>query len=411
MSAKKLARLAKEAQKILWALDEEKRTQAILSVAKKIQEKKDLIVEANQKDIKKAHEENFSDALIDRLTLNESRIQSMVEGVTSIAQSPKVVGAIISEHKREDGLLIQKERIPLGVIAMIFESRPNVIIDCSVLALKSGNAICLKGGKEAQESNRILAQIVKEAIKETIDPNVIQLLDSREDVTEILSLRGIIDVVIPRGGEQLIKYVYDNSKIPVIAHFKGLCHIYVHEDADLEKAREICLNAKLQRPGVRNAMETLLVHKSIAERFLSKLLPEFHQNKVELRACSQTVQIFSKAMEATLGDYYTEYLDKILSIKIVSSLEEAISHIEEHGTKHTEAIIANDSKAIEIFQKNVDASCLMVNASTRFNDGSELGLGAEIGISTTKIHAYGPMGSQEMTTARYIVKGEGHTRT
>ena len=410
MSIRELAASADIAQKDLWSLDEEDRVKAIKNIAMALKEKKDLIKEANKKDLERAHEENLSDALVDRLTLSDDRIERMVEGVMTVASSPKVVGEIISEHKREDGLLIRKERIPLGVIAMIFESRPNVIVDCSILALKSGNAICLKGGKEALESNKILTQIVKESIQDIVDPNVIQLLDSKEDVAEIISLKESIDLVIPRGGEELIQYIYENSKVPVIAHFKGLCHIYVHKDADLKKAQDICINAKVQRPGVCNAMETLLVHQDIAEPFLSKLLPELDEENIEIRGCSQTCNNFPSSLGANLSDYFTEYLDKILSVKVVNSLEEGISHINEHGTHHTESILAQDPEAIKTFQKKIDASCLMVNASTRFNDGGELGLGAEIGISTTKLHAYGPMGAREMTTTRFIVSGDGHIR-
>ena len=410
MSIRERAASADIAQKELWSLDEEERVKALKNISLNLKEKKGLIIEANKKDIERANEENLSEALIDRLTLNDKRIEDMAESVMSVASSPKVVGEIISEYKRDDGLLIQKERIPLGVIAMIFESRPNVVVDSSVLALKSGNAICLKGGKEALESNKILTQIVKESIQDIVDPNVIQLLDSKEDVAEIISLKESIDLVIPRGGEDLIQYIYENSKVPVIAHFKGLCHIYVHKDADLKKAHDICVNAKVQRPGVCNAMETLLVHQDIAEPFLSKLLPDLDEENVEIRGCSQTCQIFEKSMSANLSDYFTEYLDKILSIKVVHSLEEAISHINEHGTQHTESILAQDPEAIKTFQKKIDASCLMANASTRFNDGGELGLGAELGISTTKLHAYGPMGAREMTTARFIVNGDGHIR-
>ena len=410
MDIKSLALKTELAQKDLSLISEEFREKALQRVSEALTPKKEKIIEENQKDIEKGKAEGLSEAFIDRLTLNESRVKSMAEAVLSIAKSPRVLGEIVSEFKRDDGLVIQKERIPIGVIAMIFESRPNVVIDCGALAFKSGNSIILKGGKEANYSNQILTNIFQEAIKDYVNPDVIQLLDSREDLQEILTLKENIDVVIPRGGEALIQYVYENSKIPVIAHFKGLCHIYVHEDADLEKAVDICMNAKTQRPGVCNAMETLLVHEKIADRFLPKLLTKLDSEDVEIRGCSKTKSLFSKAIEATLGDYYTEYLDKILSVKVVPTHEKAISHIEEHGTHHTEAILAKDLKVIETFQKRVDASCIVVNASTRFNDGGELGLGAELGIATTKLHSYGPMGAREITATRFIVKGEGHTR-
>ncbi len=411
MDVKSLALKTELAQKDLSLISEEFRVKALQRVSEALLDKKEKIIEENQKDIEKGKAEGLSDAVIDRLALNEERIKSMAEAVISIAKSPKVLGEIVSEFKRDDGLIIQRERIPIGVIAMIFESRPNVVIDCGALAFKSGNAIILKGGKEANHSNKLLTHIFQEAINDYVNPDVIQLLDSREDLQEILTLKEHIDVVIPRGGEGLIQYVYENSKIPVIAHFKGLCHIYVHDDADLEKATDICMNAKTQRPGVCNAMETLLVHENMAKKFLPKLLTKLDSEGIEIRGCTQTKELFPKAIEATLGDYYTEYLDKILSVKVVPTHERAISHIEEHGTHHTEAILAKDPRVIEAFKKRVDASCIVVNASTRFNDGGELGLGAELGIATTKLHSYGPMGAREITTTRFVVKGEGHIRT
>ena len=410
MDIKSLAITTEMAQKDLSLISEEFRCKALQKVSEKLIADKEKIIEENQKDLDKGKAEGYQEAFIDRLTLNEARIKSMAEAVLSIAESPRVLGEIVSEFKRDDGLVIQRERIPIGVIAMIFESRPNVVIDCGALAFKSGNAIILKGGKEANHSNRILTNLFQEAIKDYVNPDIIQLIDSRDDLQEILTLKESIDVVIPRGGESLIQYVYENSKIPVIAHFKGLCHIYVHKDADLEKAIDICMNAKTQRPGVCNAMETLLVHEDIAEEFLPKVLKKLDSEGVEIRGCSLTKNLFSKAINANLGDFYTEYLDKILSVKVLPTLEKAISHIEEHGTHHTEAILAKDPKVIDTFKKRVDASCIVVNASTRFNDGGELGLGAELGIATTKLHSYGPMGAREITTTRFVVKGEGHIR-
>ncbi len=410
MEVKSIVNKTELAQKDLLLISEVFRVKALQIVSNNLIEKKEKIIEENKKDLDKAKQDGHSEAFIDRLALNESRIQDMAKSVLLIAESPKVVGEIVSESKKDNGLIIQRERTPIGVIAMIFESRPNVVIDCGALAFKSGNAIILKGGKEANHSNKILTEIFQESIKEYVNPNVIQLLDSREALQEILECKESIDLVIPRGGESLIQYVYENSKIPVIAHFKGLCHIYVHKDADLKKAIDICMNAKVQRPGVCNAMETLLVHEEIAKTFLPEVLSKLDDEDVEIRGCSKTKSLFSKAINANLGDYYTEYLDRILSVKVVSSYKEAINHIEEHGTHHTEAILAKDPKVIEAFQKRIDASCIMVNASTRFNDGGELGLGAELGISTTKLHAYGPMGAREMTTTRFVVRGEGHIR-
>ena len=323
MDVKSLAITTELAQKDLSLISEEFRCKALQKVSEKLIENKEKIIEENQKDINKGKTEGYPEAFIDRLTLNEARIKSMAEAVLSIAESPRVLGEVVSEFKRDDGLVIQRERIPIGVIAMIFESRPNVVIDCGALAFKSGNAIILKGGKEANHSNRILTHLFQEAIKDYVNPDIIQLIDSREDLQEILSLKENIDVVIPRGGEGLIQYVYENSKIPVIAHFKGLCHIYVHKDADLEKAIDICMNAKTQRPGVCNAMETLLVHEDIAEDFLPRILAKLDSEGVEIRGCSLTKGLFSKSISANLGDYYTEYLDKVLSVKVLPNLEKA----------------------------------------------------------------------------------------
>jgi len=357
----------------------------------------------------------MSGAMIDRLKLDDAAISGMIKGVADIRSQEEVVGMIESETKREDGLIIQKQRIPLGVIAMIFESRPNVVIDCSALAIKSGNAMILKGGKEAAHSNQILAEIVREAIKSHIPENTIQLLDSKDRslINDLLKMKDEISVVIPRGGESLIEHVYKNATMPVIAHFKGLCHLYIHSDANLKQAHEIWLNGKVQRPGVCNALETLLVHKSIEDTFLSTLIDELGKEKVEIRADKIILGKYgdrSFVVAASESDWDTEYLDKILSIKMVDDEDEAINHIQKHGTFHTEAICAKDKAVIEKFKTMIDCSCIAVNASTRFNDGGQLGLGAELGISTTKFHAYGPMGAKEMTTTRFVIQGDGHIR-
>jgi glutamate-5-semialdehyde dehydrogenase len=293
---------------------------------------------------------------------------------------------------------------------MIFESRPNVVIDCSCLAIKSGNCIVLKGGSEASESNRILADIVRSAIVKHIPKNVVQLIDSREAVAELLNQVGLIDVIIPRGGERLIQYVYDHSKVPVIAHFKGLCHIFVDESADLDSALAIILNAKAQRPGVCNAMETLILHKNLPKEFIDKAIDELLASNIEVRLDSGVDYSKTTLAVASEEDWDTEYLDRILSIKLVGGVDQAIEHIHTYGSHHSEAILSKDQTNIDKFKTEVDASSIMINASTRFNDGGEYGLGAELGISTTKLHAYGPMGAKEMTTTRYLVTGSGHTR-
>jgi glutamate-5-semialdehyde dehydrogenase len=406
----KEAKLAFKAKLDFNKVSEEHRTNALKSIASNLKNNIDKIIRANERDLFNAKELNVSTALLDRLKLDKERIMEMVSGVLSIASQNQVVGEITETQTREDGLIIEKQRIPLGVIGMIFESRPNVVIDCSCLAIKSGNCIILKGGKEANESNRILTEIVRKAIKEFIPEDVVQLIDSREDVASLLQQVGLVDVIIPRGGEKLINYVYENSKVPVIAHFKGLCHIFIDQSANLDNAIKIIINAKTQRPGVCNAMETLLLHKDLPQSFRDNLLSELIKKGTEIRVCENTIHSNSKVNVANDIDWNTEYLANILSIKTVENLEMAITHIQNHGTHHSEAIVSNDQESINKFLFQVDASSIMINASTRFNDGSEYGLGAELGISTTKIHAYGPMGAKEMTTLRYLVKGNGHIR-
>ena len=406
----KEAKLACKAKIDFNKVSEEHRTNALKSIASNLKTNIDQIIKANEKDLFNAKELNVSTALLDRLKLDKERIMEMVSGVLSIASQNQVVGEITETQTREDGLIIEKQRIPLGIIGMIFESRPNVVIDCSCLAIKSGNCIILKGGKEANESNRILTEIVRKAIKEFIPEDVVQLIDSREDVASLLQQVGLVDVIIPRGGEKLINYVYENSKVPVIAHFKGLCHIFIDQSANLDNALKIIINAKTQRPGVCNAMETLLLHKELPQSFRDKLLSELIKKGTDIRVCEKTTHNNSKVNVANDIDWDTEYLANILSIKTVENLEMAITHIQNHGTHHSEAIVSNDQESINQFLSQVDASSIMINASTRFNDGSEYGLGAELGISTTKLHAYGPMGAKEMTTLRYLVKGNGHIR-
>lgn len=410
MDIQKLAQNTKEASIKFQSSSAQNRNNAIKKISELLLERASEIEAENKKDIIAAQENNLSSAMIDRLLLTQDRIKGMAQTAIDIAAQEEVVGKIISEKKRPNGLVVKKQQIPLGVIAMIFESRPNVVIDCSCLAIKSGNGIILKGGKEAAHSNRILTQLVKDAIDEFIPSNIIQLIEDRNDVKSVITLNDSVDVVIPRGGEKLIQYVYDNASIPVIAHFKGLCHIYVHADADISKAKDIILNAKTQRPGVCNAMETLLLHKDLPENFKIDILKALLEKEVELHATSDLHQLNDKVMLATDEDYATEWLDKKLSIKTVVNEDEAIAHIQKYGSNHTEAILAKDPKAIEKFQMSIDASCIAVNASTRFNDGGELGLGAELGISTTKFHSYGPMGASEMTTSRFIIEGDGHIR-
>ncbi len=390
-----IAKKAREASLKLQGLSEEMRLTALDAISKALISHKDEIIEENKKDLEEGKKNNLSPALIDRLTLTEKNIQALSLMCLDIARQKQVVGMIVESHTREDGLLIQKQRIPIGVIGMIFESRPNVIVDGAALAIKSGNAIVLKGGKEAQYSNRKLFEIIHRAIQSVLPEGSINLVETREDVAELLKLDQFIDLMVPRGGSALIKYVKANAKMPVVAHDKGLCHMYIHSDCSLD-AVNVVLNAKVQRPGVCNALETLILHE------------KYPKNDDILRALKEAgVEIKNPASES---DFATEWLDKKISIKFVKDYTEAINHIKKYSSHHTEAILAQDPKVIEEFMNSLDASCIAINASTRFNDGGELGLGAELGISTSKLHAYGPMGANEMTTTRFIVTGHGHIR-
>ena len=404
---------AQQAAENLRLISASKRKEALYLLADNLIKYEQEIIEANNQDVQKAKDQGLSLAMIDRLTLTHNAITQMAQSVKDVANQEEVVWQTAQETTRPNGIVVKKQRVPLGVIAMIFESRPNVVIDCSALAIKSANTMILKGGKEAHHSNTKLAQIIENSFQDLLPPNTVQVLASydRSAVESLLKMNEYIDVMIPRGGESLIKYVHKNATMPVIAHYKGLCHMYVHEDATLEWAHSICLNAKVQRPGVCNALETLLVHQNIASSLLSDLIPSYQQAGVEIRGCDQTKALFPDINNTTHSDWDTEYLDLILSIKIVQNLDKAIDHIKNHGSNHTEGICSSNQDIIKTFQNAVDASCVVVNASTRFNDGGQLGLGAELGISTSKIHAYGPMGVEQMTTMRFIVEGQGHIRS
>ncbi|MBD63579.1 MAG: glutamate-5-semialdehyde dehydrogenase [Halobacteriovoraceae bacterium] len=408
-----LAKKSKDASKALRGLNHSLRKELLLKLADHLEKRAADVIEANKKDLQYAEEVNLNQALKDRLMLNEDRIKDMASGVRSIAEQKEVVGEFYQEFTNEEGLQIKRQRVPLGVILMIFESRPNVVIDCAALALKSSNAIILKGGKEAKHSNDILGEIIQEALEGSIPKEAVQVLasDSREEVNALLELDEYIDVVIPRGGERLIEHVYKNAKMPVIAHFQGLCHMYIDTQADLEKAKKLVVNAKTQRTGVCNAIETLLVHKDVVAKFAPEITKQLKEKGCEVRADKAFTEASGENLKlATDEDWATEYLENILSIKTVGSLDDAIEHIDQYGSFHTECIVSEDEKAQAEFLNRVDASCVAVNASTRFNDGGQLGLGAELGISTTKFHAYGPMGAEQMTTSRYVIVGNGNTR-
>ncbi|KUJ97452.1 MAG: Gamma-glutamyl phosphate reductase [Thermodesulfobacterium sp. 37_54] len=409
-----IAKKAKSASKTLTSLSSGVKNEVLKRVAQKIRENREELKKVNEKDVNQALLQGHTKAFIDRLTLSDKVIEAMAKGLEEVAQLPDPVGEVVKMWKRPNGLMVGRMRIPLGVIAIIYESRPNVTIDAAGLCFKSGNAVILRGGKEALNSNLALADLFRQTLKEfNLPEDAVQVIPTpdRTAMEYMLELEEYIDLVIPRGGEGLIRFVTEKARMPVIKHYKGVCHVYVDEEANLEMAKTIAINAKCQRPGVCNAMETLLVHEKIAPKFLPDLAEEYKKYGVELRGCPETLKLIPWAKPATEEDWYAEYLDLILAVKVVKDIDEAIEHISKYGSNHTEAIVTeNYSKAMK-FIKEVDASLVLVNASTRFNDGGELGLGAEIGISTTKIHAYGPMGLEELTTTKFIAFGNGQIRT
>ncbi|MFO8163763.1 MAG: glutamate-5-semialdehyde dehydrogenase [Thermodesulfobacteriota bacterium] len=409
-----MAKNAKQSAGFLRVATRAEKDAALELMAELILSKKGKIIAINAEDTALARENGLNPAMIDRLTLDEKTITSMILGLKEVAALPDPVGEVTGMWRRPNGLQIGQVRIPLGVIGFIYESRPNVTVDAAALCIKSGNAVLLKGGSEAMHSNIILNEILSEALKKSNLPEKsIQVIPYKEHeaVGILLSMDEYVDMIIPRGGQGLISFVVENSKIPVLKHYKGVCHVYVDECADIEMARKICFNAKVQRPGVCNAMETMLVHKKVAPSFLPGMIEQFTTAGVEIRACEDTLKLFSNLIMAKESDWSAEYLDLILAVRIIEDMDEAIDHIERYGSHHTEAIVTNDYKRSQEFLQRVDASVVLINASTRFNDGFELGLGAEIGINTSKLHAYGPMGLKELTTTKFIVYGSGQVRT
>jgi glutamate-5-semialdehyde dehydrogenase len=410
---RKMARKAQEASRQLAQLSTATKNNALLEMAEDLEQNQERLIEENRRDLAASEKAHLSSSLIDRLRLTPLVIRGMAEGLREVARLPDPVGEVTKMWKRPNGLMVGRMRIPLGVIGIIYESRPNVTADASGLCLKSGNSVILRGGSEAFHSNQAIGQILRKVLVGVgLPQEAIQIFPhtEREAIREMLQLEGTIDLIIPRGGEELIRFVTKHSKIPVIKHYKGVCHIFVDETADLEMAARVCLNAKVQRPGVCNAMETLLVHERVASRFLPKMARVLQKEGVELRGCSQTKKVLSHIKEAREEDWSQEYLDLILSVKVVKGIEEAVEHIARYGSSHTEAIITSDYRNAQRFLREVNSSCVLVNASTRFNDGFELGLGAEIGISTSKLHAFGPMGLEELTTTKFVVYGEGQVR-
>jgi len=408
-----LTERAKRAAREAANLSTPQKNQILSQAAEHLLSSQERILAANLKDLEFAKSKGLSAAMIDRLTLNEKRIGEMAQGLREIIGLEDPVGKVVKGWVRPNGLRIEKVRIPLGVIAIIYESRPNVTVDAASLCLKSGNVVILRGGSEAIHSNKILGEILREALQSSgVSPDLIQVVPTadRDALKVLLEQDRSIDLVIPRGGESLMKMLRETSKIPVIKHDKGVCHVFVDYNADLDKAEKIVLNAKVQRPGVCNALETLLVDAKIAHAFLPRMAAELRRLGVEIRGDSKTRNLVPEAKAAEEADWDAEYLDLILAVKVVDGIDEAMSHIDRYGSLHTESILTNDEGHAERFLREVNASAVMVNASTRFNDGNQLGLGAEIGISTTKLHAFGPMGLEELTTQKYVVRGEGQVR-
>lgn len=401
----------KKASFELLSLDNKIRKECLINMANTILNNQDEILKKNQEDILNAKTNNLSQAMIERLTLNENRIKSLANSIIEVANLDDVVGKNLQTFKRPNGLIIEKISVPFGVIAAIFESRPNVCVDIASLCLKTANACVLKGGKEAINTNKELVRCMKEAIGQFVDPNCITLIEdiNRSTTIELLQKRQYIDLLIPRGGKGLIEYVVNNAKVPYIETGSGNCHLYVNEYADINMALNIAINAKYQRPSVCNSIENIIVDEKIAPLFLPKLYEKFKELNIEMRGCSKTLEII-KVNPATFEDFYTEYNDYIVAIKIVKDIYEAISHINIHSSKHSEAIITNDLKMRDLFLNSIDSACVYHNASTRFTDGGEFGFGQEVGISTQKLHARGPMGINEICTYKYKIYGNGEVR-
>lgn len=415
MDIKLITDRLKKASSILAMQNAQKKNAALLQVAEALNHHKSSIIKANQEDINTARKKGTSESLIDRLTLTEQRINSIIESLKNVISQTDTIGEEISGWKTPNGLNIRQVRVPLGVVAIIYESRPNVTVDAFSLAYKSGNSILLRGSSSAYNSNKEIVRIIKEALANVQDgvPDAIELVEVKEhnhsDVDQILTATGMIDVVLPRGGKKLIQNVVSNARIPVIETGSGVCHLYVDKEADLQTACKIAENAKIQRPSVCNAIECIVVHKEIAEDFLPMLEKTF-AGRVKLHADQTAHRILKNAILATEQDFGNEYLDYECCIKTVDSIEDAVSYINEHNTKHSESIITESRKNARLFQSQIDASCVYVNASTRFTDGGEFGFGAELGISTQKLHARGPMGIKALTTTKYLIDGDGQIR-
>ena len=411
-----LGQQARQASRVLARADSNKKNAALLAIADLLESSMEVLLDENNKDLTAGKENGLDDALLDRLALNEERVNGMADGLRQIAALPDPVGEISDMNYQPSGLQIGKMRVPLGVIGIIYESRPNVTADAAALCMKSGNAAILRGGSEAIHSNQAIASCIKQGLEQAGLPSeVVQVIETtdREAVGELITMQEYVDVIVPRGGKGLIERISGNARVPVIKHLNGICHVYLDGKADIKKAIDVAYNAKTHRYGVCNAMETLLVDSAIAHDVLTELAKMYEQKGVELRCCKRSASVLEstvKVVAATEEDWDTEYLAPILSIRMVDGIDEAMEHIFQHSSGHTEAIITEDLTRARRFLAEVDSSSVMVNASTRFADGFEYGLGAEIGISTDKIHARGPVGLQGLTSQKYIVLGDGHIR-
>lgn len=408
-----LAQQAKYASRRLATLSSAVKNSLLLRMATALEAGANQLIEANELDLAAARDKGMAPAMLDRLTLDEPRIKAMADGLREVAALPDPVGEITGMWRRPNGIQVGRMRIPLGVIGIVYESRPNVTADAAGLCLKSGNAVILRGGSEALHSNSAIGALLQAELKRmSLPEGSLQVVTTsdRNAITELLKLEDEIDLIIPRGGEGLIRFVSEHSRIPVIKHYKGVCHTFVDASADYEVAEKICVNAKVQRPGVCNAMETLLIHKDIAETFVPYIAEVFRAQGVELRGCPVTREFAPQVIAAVEEDWGMEFLELILAVKVVEDLDEAIAHIQRYGSLHTEVIVTRDYGNSQRFLREVNSSVVMVNASSRFSDGNQLGLGAEIGISTTKLHSFGPMGLEDLTTRKFVVLGDGQIR-
>ena len=410
---RELAIAARRASRQMAILSSGVKNDLLLKMAAALEAAEATLQQENEKDLQAARDKGMAAALVDRLALTPERIKGMADGLREVAALPDPVGEVTGMWLRPNGIQVGRQRIPLGVIGIIYESRPNVTADAAGLCLKSGNAVILRGGSEALHSNRAIGAILQQAMADLgLPAAALQVVTTsdRDAVTELLKLEEQIDLIIPRGGEGLIRFVAENSRIPVIKHYKGVCHTYVDAAADLQMAEELCLNEIVQRPGVCNALETLLIHQDVAATFLPQITAAMRAEGVELRGCERARQIVADLVPATEADWHAEYLDLILAVRVVESYEQAKEHIDTYGSLHTETIVTSDYAMAQRFLREVNSSVVMVNASSRFSDGNQLGLGAEIGISTTKLHSFGPMGLEDLTTRKFVVLGSGQVR-